>query len=88
MTITKCTEEEFLTAMDDFGSWNTDCLALDPNPVDWNGYSDAFHLYVEINPWQHYRVTFRPSCEKWTVAVDGCQELAMNEDPETFRAYN
>lgn len=102
MKIERSTEEEFLTVLDDFGPWNQDTfafphwiledvvysMALDPHPVDSDELADTLHLYVEVNPWQHYRVTFCPSRDKWLHILEKCYELAMNDDPETFYSYN
>lgn len=87
MKIERCTEEQFLTVLDDFGPWNHDSLAMDPNPVDSDEMADAFHLYVEVNPWQHYRVTFCPSRDKWADMLEQCRELARSEDPDTYNSY-
>lgn len=87
MKLERCTEEEFLTALDDFGGWNEDNLALQPWPVDSDQFGDVFHLYIEVNPWQHYRAEYRPAEYPYRFVMDAAFELAYSEDPDTFNSY-
>jgi len=101
MKLERCTEEQFLTVLDDFGPWNQDTfafphwmaedvvrsMALDQHLVDSDEMADTFYLYVEVNPWQHYRVTFCPSRDKWADVLEKCREIARSEDPDTFNSY-
>ena len=87
MRIEKCTEEQFLTALHDFGSWNHDSLALQPWPVDSDKLGDVYYLYIEVNPCQHYRAEYRPAEYPSRFVVDAAFELAYSEDPDTYNSY-
>jgi hypothetical protein len=87
MKLERCTEEQFLTVLDDFGPWNYVNVVMKPWPVDSDQLGDVFHLYIEVNPCQHYRAEYRPGHHTWQQAIDLARDIARSEDPDTFNSY-